>query len=271
MQKISASKYIDGVNSIYVEKPEYQEGHDGSDGKCDCIGMCRGGLKRAGVTDITNMRGTNQAARKTILNLQELITADPLCVGDVVLKVRDKDDKKMPLPDRYRKGGADYDPLIGEINFTHIGTVTSVNPFEITHMTSPTAKKDNSIKGWAFFGELPWVEYDVAPDPEPEPSPTPEPQTAVVTAQTGKTVNMRESPAMSAPLVERVPIGETVEVLQNGDEWSEIRWKRNRGYMMTRFLSFGNAGYCTVTIPGLTMEQANALIAEYPHGYITVG
>ena len=30
---ISISKYVEGVESIYVEQPEYELGHDGSDGK----------------------------------------------------------------------------------------------------------------------------------------------------------------------------------------------------------------------------------------------
>ena len=169
MKKISPEQYVDGVESIYVEKPSYQLGHDGSDGKCDCIGMCRGGLERAGVDDVSGMRGTNYAARHTIKNMAKIESEDQLMLGDVVLKTRDKDDKNMPLPDQYRKGGSDYSKEWGETNFTHIGTVTHVHPLEITHMTSPTAKKDTSLKGWSYFGELPWVTYDSAPEPEPEP------------------------------------------------------------------------------------------------------
>ncbi|MBO7706731.1 MAG: hypothetical protein J6S68_14075, partial [Acinetobacter sp.] len=101
MKKVSVGKYVDGVESIYAEKPKYQEGHDGSDGLCDCIGMCRGGLLRAGATDVTNMRGTNQAARKSIEKLAIIDYVKNLRVGDVVLKTRDKDDPDMPLPDKY--------------------------------------------------------------------------------------------------------------------------------------------------------------------------
>lgn len=272
MKKVSTAAYVEGVESIYNEKPEYVEGHDGSDGKCDCIGMSRGGLKRAGATDITNMKGTNQAARKTIKDLQKLETSAALCVGDVVLKVRDKDDKNMPLPDRYRKGGADYDPVLGETNFTHIGTVTSTDPLIITHMTSPTAKKDKSAKGWSYFGELPWVEYEAAPEPEPEPKPTT--QTAVVFAHTGSTVNMRRFPNVGAALVERVPVGETVDILEYSADWCRVKWKWFKGYMMTRFLVFdGDVPpiYYTVTIPGLSKEQAEDILIDYPNGTMTAG
>ena len=130
---------------------------------------------------------------------------DDLRVGDVVLKTRSKDDPSMPLPDRYREGGADYDPAVGETNFTHIGTVTCMDPIEITHMTSPTAKKDKSIKGWPYSGKLPWVDYD--PDPEPTPEPEPEPEYATVYAENGKPVKMRAEPSTGCSLYWIVPVG----------------------------------------------------------------
>ena len=193
------------------------------------------------------------------MNLQQLDSAASLLVGDVVLKVRDKDDASMPLPDQYRKGGSEYDPDVGETNFTHIGTVTRIDPLEITHMTSPTAKKDSSIKGWTWQAELPWVKYDDPPEPPPEPT-----EYAVVYAPTGKTVNMRSAPSRSAKLVERVPIGETVEVLDDVDDWCYIKWKYYKGYMMKEFLLFDTPTLYTVSIPHLSESQANALVLQYP-------
>ena len=48
---ITPEKFIEGVNSIYIEQPKYRIGGDGSDGTCDCIGMGRGALKREGAED----------------------------------------------------------------------------------------------------------------------------------------------------------------------------------------------------------------------------
>lgn len=270
MKQVSAADYVKGVESIYEEHPSYKTGGDGSDGVCDCIGMCRGGLERAGASDVTNMRGTNQAARKTIQNIEPLISSAGLMVGDVVLKVRDKDDKTMPLPDRYRKGGADYDPTWGETNFTHIGTVTGINPLEITHMTSPTAKKDKSIKNWSYLGELPWVKYGevVEPPDEPDLIHEPEPLTATVFAETGKTVNLRKSPSMGSALVERVPVGSVVEVLSYGESWCNVKYRWFKGFMMTAFLIFEETETYTVTIPHLSKPQAEALISQYPDSTI---
>ena len=278
MKRISAEKYAEGVLSIYEEQPAYELGHDGSDGKCDCIGMCRGALEREGIKDPKGMRGTNQAARQTILNLQELQSSQPLLVGDVVLKVRDKDDKSMPLPDKYRKGGDEYDARWGETNFTHIGSVTQVNPLIITHMTSPTAKQDKSIKNWSYFGELPWIEYSAAPEPQPEPDPDPpfDPDYAIVVAESGSTVKMRKKPTQNCGLWWEVPVGSEVKVNdwnaatdKKGQAWCAIEWAGQSGYMMREYLRDEDEGdkpteSWVVIIPGLTREAAEELIVMWP-------
>ena len=271
---VSAEKYVEGVESIYEEHPDYELGHDGSDGKCDCIGMCRGGLERAGAADVKNMRGTNQAARKSIDDLK-LIEQGQLKLGDVVLKTRDKDDPSMPLPDRYRKGGADYDERWGETNFTHIGTVTKTNPIEITHMTSPTAQKTKSLKGWSYFGRLRWV----SDDPGPEPPDPPEPSTtATVYSENGKPVKMRQKPSTACRLYDEVPVGAVVDVLERdcstdkaGNTWSKVSYKsRNWWYIMSQFLVFDSGSTLwTVTIPYLTEYQADALLEKYPGSWKT--
>ena len=268
MKQIQREKYVEGVKSIYVEKPGYELGHDGSDGKCDCIGMVRGGLDRAGAKDVKNLSGTNRAARKAINNLQQIAGSAELMVGDVVLKTRDKDDKSMPLPDRYREGGADYDARLGETNFTHIGTVTRVYPLEITHMTSPTAKVDTKLGNWSWFGELPWVEYEAAPEPEPEPEPLPA-MTAVVTAESGNSVKMRAKPSTRCSMYWDVPVGTVVDLIERGDSWSRIRWKGISGYMMTKFLKIGKTILWTVHIPHMTQDQAQAIINRYAGAWMT--
>ena len=260
MKKVSAAKYVEGVKSIYVEKPRYEKGHDGSDGLCDCIGMCRGGLTRAGAKGITNMHGTNEAARKAIRALSRIDYVRNLRVGDVVLKTRSTDDAAMPLPDKYRKGGPDYDKTVGETNFTHIGTITSKDPLEITHMTSPTAKKDTKIGNWTWQGDLPWV--DDGAEPAPPVS------WAIVWAESGSSVKMRAKPSTSCKLYWDVPIGSQVIVVEPGGTWSEIIWAGIKGYMMSKFLRAENTLF-TVHIPGLTEQQASDIMGNYPGAWMT--
>lgn len=262
MKQVSAERFVECVNEIYKEQPEYAEGCDGSDGKCDCIGMVRGALKRAGATDVTNMRGTNQAARFAVKDLHKINKNSALGLGDVVFRTRPIDYPSAPLPDRYRKGGADYVASVGETNFTHIGTVTSVDPLIITHMTTPTAKQDKKIGSWEYAAILPWVETDIPPEPVPEPT------TATVVAEHGKTVKMRAKPSTKCSLYWDVPIGSTVIVNERGKEWSNITYNGQTGWMMTKFLAFV-ACLWTVHIPRLTEEQAQALTAEYPGSWMT--
>ena len=256
IKQITPEKYVEGVNSIYVEQPAYQLGHDGSDGTCDCIGMGRGGLERGGAEGVTGMKGTNYAARHTILNMQKIKNAGQLCLGDVVLKVRDKDDKDMRLPDKYRKGGADYSEKFGEINFVHFGTVTRVNPLEITHMTSPTAKKDTKLGKWTWYGQLPWVSADAEVPDEPGAA-----QWATVWAESGKTVKMRAKPSTLCRTYWDVPIGSQVRLTDPGEDWSGITWAGRSGWMMSKFLNTGDM--YTVTISGLDKLTAEEIIGIY--------
>ena len=272
MSTTSAAIYISKVNEIYNEQPSYQLGHDGSDGTCDCIGMCRGALVRAGVTDITNMRGTNAAARKTIQNFREFSSASELKVGEVVLKAREPGDAGYDLPAAYQPGGSSYN---GDLrDYCHIGTVTKVNPLEITHMTSPSAKKDTNVGKWRFHGNLPWVAEGPDPDPDP-PQPTPpEPQTdkAVVYADNGEPVKMRAKPSSNCKLYWNVPCGTILDVLDWGDTWSHVRGQTEdgykTGYMMKKFLKpIGDSvpvdTTYTVCIPGLTEATAQKIVSAY--------
>ena len=260
MKKITPDQYCEGVESIFVEDPDYALGYDGRDHKCDCIGMGRGALTRMGVENVTGMSGTNYAARNTLLDLRKITGTADLKKGDVVLKVRDKDDKSMPLPERYRKGNDDYDPKWGETNFTHYGTVTSVYPLVITHMTSPKAKKDTSIGKWEYVGRLPWVDYEGQAEEQPMT------EWVRVCAESGKTVKMRAEPSSKCRLYWDVPVGAEVQLIAKGNNWSRIRWAGQEGYMMNKFLTAGETpgeSLYTVTIRGLTKEQAEKITAIY--------
>lgn len=187
-------------------------------------------------------------------------------------------DVSESTPAKYRDDG------LGDA--THIGIVTNRGDGAIHSSQSKGCVCESkfagkTIKGgWNTVGLwLSDVSYDgIAPDPEPDPEPAPEPPpeptTAVVFANTGATVNMRRFPNIGAALVERVPIGATVDILDYDEEWCKVQWKHFKGYMMTRFLVFdGDAPpiYYTVTIHGLSKEQAEDLLMDYPNGQMTAG
>ena len=62
--------------------------------------------------------------------------------------------------------------------------------------------------------------------------------TAKVWAGSGATVNLRSSPSRSAPLVDQVPVGDTVNVYEQAGEWYWVSWHGKPGYMMAEFLIF---------------------------------
>lgn len=120
----------------------------------------------------------------------------------------------------------------------------------------------------------------VIPDPEPDPEPTPKEDVyAVVWAEEGSTVNMRKQKSTSGKLVNRVPIGATVRVIKQGNQWSKVAYTDKTGatwygYMMSEFLkeeNLGNQDFYTVCIPMLTKVQAEALIERYPGSWMEQG
>ena len=225
-KQASVDELVQGVYAIFDKNPVYKVGHDGSDGMCDCIGMIKGSLRMVDVVP-SGLTGTNYASRYTVKNMKA-IDANQLAVGDVVFKAKNPGDPGYNLPDAYKKGGKYYN---GDLqDYSHIGTVTKVNPLEITHMTSPHAMKDTKIGKWKYFGQLPQVDYAGGGGGGTE--------MATVYADKGSTVNMRKSPSTSSALVERIPIGSEVEVLDKQDQWCYCRWQSHKGYIMTQFLLF---------------------------------
>ena len=259
--------FLHGVEEIYSEHPAYERGHDGSDGKCDCIGLIKGSLRRGGVTP-KGLKGTNYAARYTIQGFRKISNVQDLKLGSVVLKAVEPGDQYYDLPDEYKQGGANYNGDL--LDYNHIGVVTRLNPLEITHMTSPTAKKDEKLGKWKYTGWLPQVDAEPGPGPDPDP-PTPAEETAKVWAPSGKTVNMRKGPSTSKALVERVPIGAEVIILEKEPEWCQVKWKNFIGWMMTQFLVFDepSSKLYTVHIPYLTKYAAEAVINQYPGSWMT--
>lgn len=183
-------------------------------------------------------------------------------------------------PEKYKPDGMG--------NASHIGICTIPRGKGAIHSSASkgcVAESDFKCKtikngGWNRVGLWNQVAYDYGGDvpvPEPEPAPTPEPapEVATVIAAQGKDVNLRKSPSTSAALVDRVPIGETVTVLTHGQDWSQIKWKWKTGWMMTKFLLFDemipSEDTYTVTIPGLTREQADMICEQWHDAIISVG
>jgi len=231
-------KFIERCMDIIRARPEYAGGCS-STTKCDCIGMVKYALRKNGVTLSTT--GTNWTYRNQVENIRRISGKSVLKTGDVVFKVRAPGEKGYNLGPKYKPGGECYN---GDLNdYCHIGVVKQLSPLQIIHMTSPTAKTDTSIGKWAWAADLKkqYVDISVTPTPMPAPDPSPEPapyvDEAIVVADSGKWVKMRQQPSTKCGLYDDVPVGARVKVLVHGYEWTRISYGGRKGwYMMTKYL-----------------------------------
>ena len=233
------NKFLEKVQVIFHLKPAYKQPGDGSDGTCDCIGLVIGAIRRMGLK-WTGIHGTNWAARKEFVHLKKITSVNDLELGEVVLKAYEQGESKWDLPTRYQKGGKYYN---GDMkDYYHAGVVTSLNPLNITHMTSPTVKVDKSLGKWGYHGRL-TILTKASSDTSPIPTPTPTPDTptsgsrAIVVSANGGPVKLRQYPSTSCRTWDKIPVGTEVEILSPGETWAKVNCANRKGwYMMAEFL-----------------------------------
>ena len=227
-------KFLNKALELFNSNPKRREPGDGSNGYCDCIGYIIGSLRRTGLK-WTGIHGSNWAARKEAVNLHPVKSISDLEVGDMVLRGCQPGTTGYALPARYKKGGQYYN---GDLtDYYHAGIVYSLEPFQIRHMATKMTI-DTKLGRWNYAAKLkPLVNagaYKEEADPTPE---IPSSGThAIVTAPTGRTVNMRKTPSLRGALIMQIKIGNTVEILEPGEEWCKIKYGKKTGYMMAKFL-----------------------------------
>lgn len=77
----------------------------------------------------------------------------------------------------------------------------------------------------------------------------------------GNTVNMRERADRGSPIIARVPVGATVEVLEDKSTWCQIEYNGQVGWMMSNYLEYSgqggeSGGDVVTTAERLTIETA---------------
>ena len=236
---ISRADFVSAVRKIADSEPAYRTGGTGSDGTCDCVGLVMGAMYRNG-RKTYDLHSSNYFARFQTESLQLLVSQDQLLEGDIVYKARDGEGQ---LHERYLPGGRYHtgDPL----DYYHAGVVASVAPFCVTHCTSAGGVsgivREESADGWTHFGHVKGV------------GETPAGQTAVVTAPSGRTVNLRSRPDVKSPVVMRVPVGQRVTVREQTQDWACVTAQEGSGYMMTAFLVREEQADETVPVPRETL------------------
>ena len=63
---------------------------------------------------------------------------------------------------------------------------------------------------------------------------------ATVYADNNLPVRFRMTPSTTSPIIAEIPQGEKVTVLNDNGKWSQIEYHNETGYMMSKFLIYGN-------------------------------
>ena len=109
-----------------------------------------------------------------------------------------------------------------------------MSPLEIVHCTGPGIVHDSKLGKWNYAG---WLRMVSRGNDEGEATGM---QTAVVTAESGSTVNLRKTP--HGALEDRVPVGSTAQVLDTMDGWARITVNGKTGWMDLKYLRMQDSG-----------------------------
>ena len=193
--------------------------------------------------------GSNYAARYRTSNLHTVNSEADLSFGNLVYKGRNPGDDKYDLPSKYKSGNDLTD-------YYHVGVVVNTAPLQIMHCTTVDGgiKIDTKLGAWKYTGG-----FNLLDEREGEDKMGGYPYKATVTADSGKTVNMRKAPDTTAKAIKAVPIGETVEVTDDyNDKWAAIVYEGKNGYMMREFLKAEDPG----DEAAAKIRQATTLLEE---------
>ena len=225
---IALTAFLSAIQQNVSRIHAYRLGGDGSDGTCDCIGLIIGALGLAGFR-WPGVHGCNWAARNAMETFGYIASVSECFPGEIVYKAREPGAEKYDLPSA-------YDNSPDQRDYYHVGVVTSINPLCITHCTGVQGgiKRDNTLGQWRWGGKLKMVSYEGEGESAMEKNPM---YMATVHAENGYPVRMRAQPTTSSPVLARVPLGSTVEVLEEADAaWARIRYAGLEGWMMRSFL-----------------------------------
>ena len=223
---MTVTNFLAAVEQIADVRPAYLKGHSGADGYCDCIGLVIGALRHCGIL-WTGTHGTNWAARHAVTALRPVTHASDLSLGDLVFRAFHPWDPDWSLPSAY-SGDPD------QLDYYHVGVVTGVSPLKITHMTSPSIRRDTSLSRWTHTARLTCLSTATNKGDDLL-------MHATVTSEDGNPVKLRSSPDTDHPYLEKLPVGASVYVISKAPDWTHVMSDTRIGYIMTKFLVFEDA------------------------------
>lgn len=223
-EKINVDALLEIFSMMLAEHWAYRMGA-AEKGCVDCSGAFVYAYRQQGKSIY---HGSNRIARTEVEQLLPIGEAKP---GMAAFKLRSPGGKNYDLPGQYKAGGTYYN---GDLNdYYHIGLVGTDGKVW-NAQSSATGFVSSPISTWAYVAHLKQVDYSAE---ETEESPLVQEGYAEVVAENGKTVNLRSNAHLKADILERVPVGTIVRVIEpESAEWSKICTNKYTGYMKNKFL-----------------------------------
>lgn len=224
---INVKAFLSRVEEIAAEEPAYQEGHDGRDHLCDCIGLIIGAIRRAGGR-WAGTHGSNYAARNEMRGLKKIVGTGDLHPGDIVYKSREPSEPKYKLPDKYKPGGSSYN---GDVrDYYHVGVVVSAFPVRIRHMTTPRPLMDTKIGSWAWVGTCKKISTDSGGQEDKQV------KVIIAGGNLDRPINLRRAGSSGAEIIAKIPQGTEVELIEAGGAWNYVNWDGKTGYVQSIYV-----------------------------------
>lgn len=234
---IKANNLISLFQTMYTEHWKYEWGAS-QEGCVDCSGAFTYAFRKLGGSI---SHGSNTIARKYIKG--ELLPISKAKPGMAAFKRREWTESQT--------GNTWYGSQPGDIY--HIGLVDYDTSFVLNAKGKLSGFCRDSIKSWDYVAYLKNVDYSEGGEVM---------EMAIVvlpTGASGSTVNMRSKPDKRASIVERVPVGAIVSVLEDQGTWVSVKYGGKSGYMMSNFIEYSGQDEGTETDEGSVVLSVSDL------------
>lgn len=223
---IPVNDLIELFQKMYNDHWKYEWGK----AEVGCVD-CSGAFTYAGkLFDVNYPHGSNAIARKCIVG--KMLPISEAKPGMVAFKVRLPDEKGYALPAKYASSPDQND-------YYHVGLVDTDPRYVLNAKgtNSGFCRDELSRKnGWDCVAFLKYVDYG-------EEEKTMMATVVLPSGASGNSVNLREGPSLGQDIIARVPVGASVEVIQDKGQWCEIGYSGKVGWMMSNYLEYtGQAG-----------------------------
>ena len=122
-------------------------------------------------------------------------------------------------------------------DYYHVGLYVG-NGRVIEAKSTPKGVVESSVSEWSHYGKLKGVSYKS--DDHPDDKDKNEGQNdmnvdAVIVAENGKDVNVRQAKSKTSTKITQLPVGTKVRLIEESDGWSKIEFLM-QGYVMSKFV-----------------------------------